>query len=148
MKTTVSLFLLGGAWCLLAQDASKPNFSGTWQLDTAKSEIHTKVESTAWAIHQDDNSIAIDEQIKGHPLTLKCGTNGANCKGKPDGETGEVMFYYNGAMLVETDFLGHDKDRVVKKRLKMGADGKTMEIEVLHVSPQGPTERWVFDKLK
>ena len=37
---------------------------------------------------------------------MKCGTNGKNCKGKPDGEPGEVTFYYNGAMLVETDFLG------------------------------------------
>jgi hypothetical protein len=69
-----------------------------------------------------------------------------NCKGKPDGESGEVMFYYNGALLVETDFLGHEKDRVVKKRLKLGEDGKTMEIEVLHIAPQGPTEKWVFAK--
>ena len=147
MKTIVFLFLVSGACSLFAQDNAKPNFSGTWQLDAAKSEIHTKVEATAWAIHQDADSIAIDQQIKGHQLTLKCGTNGANCKGKPDGENGEVTFYYNGALLVETDFLGHDKDRVVKKRLKMGADGKTMEIEVLHVSPQAPPEKWVFEKL-
>jgi len=131
---------------LLADGSSHPNFTGTWHLDTAKSEIHSRVELTSWAIQQDDNSIAIDEQIKGRTVSMKCGTDGKNCKAKPEGESGEVMFYYNGEMLVETDFLGHDKDRVVKKRLKMGGDGKTMEIEVLHVNPAGPTEKWVFAK--
>jgi hypothetical protein len=135
--------LLGGA--LAAQD-QHPNFTGTWQLDAAKSELHSKTPAT-WAIQQSDDSIAINQDLNGKTEVVKCGTNGANCKAKPGGESGEVMFYYNGAMLVETDFLGHDKDKVVKKRLKLGADGKTMEIEVQHVSPQGPTEKWVFQKL-
>jgi hypothetical protein len=130
----------------LADGSSHPNFTGTWNLDTAKSEIHSRVELTSWAIRQDDTSIAIDEQIKGRTVSMKCGTDGKNCKAKPQGESGEVMFYYNGEMLVETDFLGHDKDRVIKKRLKMGVDGKTLEIEVLHVSPVGPSEKWVFAK--
>jgi hypothetical protein len=144
MKLIVPLLLLSGASSLLAQDSARPNFTGTWRLDQTKSEIRSKVEAPAWAIHQDGNSIEIDQEIKGHVQQLKCGTTGANCKGKPDGESGEVMFYYNGAMLVETDFLSHD--RVVKKRLRMGPDGKTMEIEVLHVNPQGPVEKWVFEK--
>jgi hypothetical protein len=146
MKSTVFVILLCCGTLLLAQDGAHPNFSGTWQLDPAKSEIHTKVAATAWAIRQDDESISIDQEIKGKVQSLKCGLNGANCKGKPDGESGEVTFYYNGALLVETDFFGHDKDRVVKKRLKLGDDGKTMEIEVLHITPQGPSEKWVFAK--
>jgi hypothetical protein len=132
--------------CLWAQEPEHPNFTGTWHLDTTKSQIHSKLQATAWAIQQSEDSISIDQQIKGKSEVLKCGTNGSNCKGKPDGESAEVTFYYNGAMLVETDFLGHDKDRVVKKRLKLAQDGKSMEIEVLHVNPQGPTEKWVFEK--
>jgi len=131
---------------LFAQDADHPNFTGTWLLDTSKSQIQTKVAVTAWAIHQDDASIAIDEQMQGKTASLKCGTDGSNCKAKPEGESGEVTFYYNGALLVETDILGHNKDHVVKKRMKLVEDGKTMEIEVLHVSPQGPSEKWVFEK--
>jgi hypothetical protein len=153
MKLSITLVVLGATLagagsgpCLFAQDTAHPNFTGTWYLDTAKSEIRSKLQATAWAIRQNDDSIAIDQQIKGKTESLKCGTNGLNCKGKPDGESGEVTFYYNGAMLVETDFLGHDKDRVVKKRLKLAEDGKTMEIEVMHVNPQGPTEKWVFQK--
>jgi hypothetical protein len=142
------MILLLPCLLLLAQDAAHPNFTGTWHLDTAKSQILTKLEATDWAIHQDDTSIVIDQQAPGHPSTVKCGTDGTNCKAKPEGETGEVMFYYNGAMLVETDFIGRSKDRVVKKRMKLGEDGKTMEIEVLHISPQGPPEKWVFAKTK
>jgi hypothetical protein len=147
MKLLLPCFLLGACCCLPAQDAAHPNFTGTWHLDPAKSQIHTKVDVTEWAIRQDDNSIAIDEQMPGHTESLKCGTDGSNCKAKPEGEAGEVMFYYNGGMLVETDLLGHSKDHVVKKRMKMGDGGKTMEIEILHVSPAGPTEKWVFAKL-
>jgi len=146
MKPSLTLLLLG-AVCLLGQPADHPNFTGSWQLDTAKSEIHTKVQATAWAIQQSGDSIAINQQLGAKTEVVKCGTNGSNCKAKPDGQAGEVMFYYNGAMLVETDFFGHDKDRVVKKRLKLAADGKTMEIEVQHVSPLGPTEKWVFEKI-
>ena len=146
MKLLLPCLLVCSAFGLLAQDAAHPNFTGTWHLDAAKSELHTKLEATAWAIHQDDSSIAIDEQVQGKTASVKCGTDGTNCKAKPEGEPGEVMFYYNGAMLVETDFLGHSKDHVVKKRMKLAEDGKTMEIEVQHVSPVGPTEKWVFAK--
>jgi hypothetical protein len=135
-----------GGMCLFAQNADRPNFTGKWQLDTSKSEIHSKVNATAWAIQQNEDSIAINQEINGKTALVKCATTGTNCKAKPDGESGEVMFYYNGALLVETDFLGHDKEHVVKKRLRLAADGNSIEIEVLHVAPVGPTEKWVFAK--
>lgn len=140
-----SLFVTGLA-CLFAQNGTHPNFSGKWHFDATKSELHTKLDISDRAIKQDDETIAIDEEVKGQTVSMKCGTEGTSCKAKLDGENGEVMFYYNGDMLVETDFLGHDKDRVVKKRLKLASDGKTMEIEVLHVNPVGPAEKWVFEK--
>ena len=54
--------------------------------------------------------------------------------------------YYNGPTLIETDVMGHEKDRVVKKRIKLGEDGKTMEVEVQYINPKGDTERLVFDR--
>jgi hypothetical protein len=130
--------------CVFGQE--HPNFTGNWHFDAGKSEVHAKSEVTDEAIRQDDDSIAIDEQVKGQTLSLKCGTDGKSCKAKPDGQNGEVMFYYNGDMLVETDIHGRDKSHVVKKRLKLASDGKTLEIEVLHVSPVEPPEKWVFEK--
>jgi len=141
--TSVLVSLFAG---LCAAGDAHPNFSGNWHFDAAKSEVRAKLEVADWSIKQDDDSIAIDEQVKGHAVSVKCGTDGKSCKAKPDGETGEVMFYYNGEILVETDFLGHDKGHVVKKRLKLVSDGKTMEIEVLHVNPVAPPEKWVFEK--
>ena len=140
-----SLFLTGLVG-LLAQTASHPNFTGNWHFDAAKSEVHSRIEVTDRAIKQDDDFIAIDEEIKGRTVSMKCGTDGKSCKAKPDGGNGEVMFYYNGEMLVETELLGRDKNHVVKKRLKLANDGKTMEIEVLHVNPVAPAEKWVFEK--
>ena len=67
----------------LAADSSHPNFTGTWHLDTAKSEIHSKVELSSWAIQQDDNSIAIDEEIKGHTDSMKCGLTERTVKRSP-----------------------------------------------------------------
>jgi hypothetical protein len=146
MKLLLPCVFALGSFTLLAQSDAHPNFTGTWQFDAAKSDVRSKVELTAWTIHQDGESIAIDEEFKGHTLSMKCGTDGKNCKAKPEGESGEVMFYYNGPLLVETDFLGHEKDHVVKKRLKLAEDGKTIEIEVLHVNPAAPAEKWVFAK--
>lgn len=146
MRLLLPSLLATGLLGLYAQSAEHPNFTGSWHFNAAKSEVHTKLDIADRAIRQDDASIAIDEQVKGQTVSTKCGTEGTSCKAKLDGENGEVMFYYNGAMLVETDFLGHDKDRVIKKRLKLASDGKTMEIEVLHVNPVAPPEKWVFEK--
>jgi hypothetical protein len=131
---------------LAAPDDEHPNFSGNWLLEASRCELHSKLELTSLAIHQDDTTIAIDEQMKNKTVSLKCGTDGKNCKATPEGESGEVMFYYNGDILVETDFLGHSKEHVVKKRLKLGADHKTLEIEVMHLTPFSPPEKWVFAK--
>jgi len=128
---------------LLADD--RPNFTGKWQLDAAKSEIHTKAAS-AWSIEQTGDSISINQEEAGRTESLKCGTDGKTCKAKEDGQTAEIMFYYNGPLLVETDMFGHDNGRVVKKRLKMAPDGKTMEVEVMHITPAAPAEKWVFAK--
>jgi len=141
MKLLLCLALSSAAF---AQE--HPNFSGTWQFAADKSEVHSKVKLGSLAIHQDGRSISIDEQVNDKIFSMTCGTDAKNCKAKPEGESAEVMFYYNGAMLVETDFLGHDKSHVIKKRLKMGEDGKTMEIEVLHMNPTAPPEKWVFSK--
>jgi hypothetical protein len=146
MRLLLPFLVATGVVGLFAQSGSHPNFTGNWHFDAAKSEVRVKYEVTDRAIQQDGDSIVINEQVKGQTVSMKCGTEGNSCKAKLDGENGEVMFYFNGEMLVETDFLGRDKGRVVKKRIKLAGDGKTMEIEVLHVNPVAPPEKWVFEK--
>jgi hypothetical protein len=96
------------------------------------------------AIKQDGDTIAVTSEEDGKSLEFKCATNGQNCKRK--GEPGEVSLYYNGAVLVELDMDGHDSDHVIKKRLHLAGDGKSMEMEVMRISPPGPAEKLVFAK--
>ncbi len=131
-------FAIAGA-TLIAQD--HPNFSGTWQLEADKSEnAHSK--SISLAIQQDQDSISVNSDDEGRAMQFKCSTNGQNCKAK--GEPAEVSIYFNGPMLVELDT--EHGDHVVKKRLHMGADGQTLEMELMRVNPPGPTEKLVFAK--
>lgn len=140
MTRTLCLFFLSGT-LLLAQD--HPNFSGDWQLDTAKSE-GAQAKAIQLAIKQDADTIAVTSDEDGKSLEFKCATNGQNCKRK--GEPGEVSLYYNGPILVELDMDGHNGERVIKKRLQLADGGKSMQVEVMRISPPGPSEKLVFAK--
>jgi hypothetical protein len=146
MRQVLLGVLICGCASLLADDSAHPNFTGNWLLDAAKSEVHTKAPASAWDIRQTDDTISISEQLQGKTESMTCEISTKACKTKVEGEAAEVTFYFNGNMLVETDLLGHGKDRVVKKRLKLAADGKTLEIEVMHITPVAPAEKWVFEK--
>jgi hypothetical protein len=130
MRQVLLGVLICGCASLLADDSAHPNFTGNWLLDAAKSEVHTKAPASAWDIRQTDDTISISEQLQGKTESMTCEISTKACKTK----------------VVETDLLGHGKDRVVKKRLKLAADGKTLEIEVMHITPVAPAEKWVFEK--
>lgn len=140
MNKILCLLLVSGA-VSLAQD--HPNFSGDWQLDNAKSQ-GAQAKAIQLAIKQDGDTISVTSEEDGKSLEFKCATNGQNCKRK--GEPGEVSMYYNGPVLVELDMEGHSGDHVIKKRLHLADDGKSMEIEVMPISPPGPAEKLVFAK--
>lgn len=138
MNKILCLFLLSGA-VSLAQD--HPNFTGDWQLDTAKSQ-GVEAKAMEIAIKQDGDAIAVTLEEDGRSVEFKCSTDGRNCKRK--GGPGEVSLYYNGAMLIELDMEGND--HVIKKRLHLADDGKAMEMEVMRISPPGPEAKLVFAK--
>jgi hypothetical protein len=146
MKQVTVCILACGCMSLWADDSAHPNFTGSWQLDAAKSEVHSRAPANVWDIRQTDDSISIGEQLQGKTESMTCEISTKACKTKVEGEAAEVTFYFNGNILVETDLLGHSKDRIVKKRLKLAADGKILEIEVMHIAPVAPAEKWVFEK--
>ncbi len=115
-----------------AQD--RPNFSGNWLFDASKSELHNvKIASATWTIKQDEDSIHIKQVdgSNGKPIELKCSTDGKECE--VSGEKAKASFWYNGPMLVEMETRG---DHVVRYRIKMSEDGKTMRIETTQIVPQ------------
>ena len=118
---------------LAAQD-DRPNLTGTWQFDSAKSELHTvKVAGATWVISVDDTSIQISESEDGagKKIELKCTTDGKECK--MAGSKTKRSFWYNGAMLVEMETKG---DNVVRYRMKLSDDGKTLTVDTTSIVPQ------------
>jgi len=115
-----------------AQD--RPNLSGTWQFDSTKSEMHTvKVGGATWVINEDDSSIQITESEDGDAkkVQMKCTTDGKECK--VAGEKGTASFWFNGPTLVEMETHG---DHVVRYRMKLSGDGKTLTVDSTSIVPQ------------
>jgi hypothetical protein len=126
------------------QDQERPSFSGTWQFDATKSDVHlSKISSATWVIEEGDNSIHITqtENGKGKKTDLQCTTDGKECKFPGDRRD---SFWYNGAMLVEMET---KSDHVIRYRMKISDDGKTLTVEVTHIVPQtDKMDTMVFQK--
>jgi hypothetical protein len=130
---------------VIAQEAVKPSLTGTWQLDTAKSELHSgKSTSATWVIDEGDNSIHITatESGKGKKIEMQCTTDGKECQ--VTGDKSKASFWYNGPILVEMQTKG---DTVTRFKMKASDDGKTLTVELTHIVPQNDkSDLMVFQK--
>ena len=148
MRSLVSFtacFLLS-AGALAAQNSSKPNLSGSWQLDVAQSELNTnRLNHATWVIDEKENSIHIAESETGkadRKVELACTTDGKECK--IPGEKTKASFWYNGPMLVEMETSG---DNATRYRMKLSPDGKALNVEVTYIVPQTEKpDKLVFNK--
>ena len=128
----------------MGQNQERPIFSGTWQFDASKSDVHlSKITSASWVIEEADNSIHITqtENGKGKKTELQCTTDGKECKFPGDRRD---SFWYTDGMLVDMET---KSDHVIRYRMKISGDGKTLTVEVTHVVPQtGKMDTMVFQK--
>lgn len=129
---------------LLASSATQdhPDLSGSWKLNTAGSKIKDQKLSTECAkltIAQKDESITLSES-DGKPIV--CTTAGKECQTKGL----KVSFWYNGPKLVQMEIKGHAGEQIRKRRLSLSADGKTLEMEVIPISPAGDASLLAFEK--
>ena len=102
-----------------------------------------QVASASWVIEEGDNSIHITqtENGKGKKIELQCTTDGKECKFPGDRRD---SFWYNGAILVEMET---KSDHVIRYRMKLSDDGKTMTVEVTNIVPQSDKmDTMVFQK--
>lgn len=117
---------------LAGQD--RPNLSGTWQFDGAKSQLHgVTISGATWVISEDDVSIQITESEDGvkKKIELKCSIDGKECK--VGGEKATASFWYNGPLLVEMESKG---DHVTRYRMKLSDDGKTLTVDSTSIVPK------------
>ena len=126
------------------QEQERPSFSGTWQFDASKSELHSsKISSAMWVIEEGDNSIHISQTENGKPkkTELQCTTDGKVCKFPGDRRD---SFWFNGPMLVDMET---KNDHVTQFRMKISDDGKTLTVEVTPIVPQSDKiDTLVFQK--
>jgi hypothetical protein len=112
----------------------RPDFSGTWQFDSSKSELHSVAAAGAiWVINEGENSIQITESDggAGKKTELKCTTDGKECK--ISGAKATASFWFNGPMLVEMESRG---EHVTRYRMNLSTDGKTLTVATTSIVPQ------------
>jgi len=117
--------------------ADHPDLTGTWLLDLSHSQVtDSKLKSETLQIKQKEDMVAMTDDAnsggKERKLEFDCLADGSTCKAKD----ASVSVYYNGPILVVLE-MRHNNEYVIKKRLKLSEDGKTLTIEVAHVSPPG-----------
>jgi hypothetical protein len=118
---------------LVGQDQERPSFNGTWQFDPSKSELRSsKISSATWVMEEGDNSIHITQTENGKPkkTDLQCTTDGKECKFPGDRRD---SFWFNGSMLVDMETKNAN---VIRYRMKISDDGKTLTVEVTPIVPQ------------
>lgn len=137
---------------LLAND-TKPNFTGTWELDAAKSQILNGGESIQLAIQEDSGKIQVTKTThlaggKEVTSTFECTADGANCVYQDGGKKAQISLWYNGPALVFLKTDGPSDDEVSQSKLQLSPDESTLQIEVTHITPEGKPEMMVFTKKK
>jgi hypothetical protein len=130
----------------------RPNLSGSWQWNPSRSDLPAaKIAGLTWVIDQNEDALHVSEIAKqpdGKEVKsdFHCTTDGKECSVKVDGQSAKVSFWYNGATLVELESKGSSRQMIVKRRLQLSADGKSMNVELIPVVGASQAGKMVFEK--
>lgn len=125
---------------------SKPDFSGKWQANSEKSELHSgKASAVSLVIEQKNPSIHVLKTIraangKESIIDITCTTDGKDC----DAKGVKVSLWFDGASLVEMDV---SDDTVVKTSMTLDNNAHTISAKITYISPQGEADKIVLEKM-
>lgn len=128
ITAALALALCGTAFA--DDDEGRAKLIGNWQSasDTG----------AAWSLQNDGDSIRITHTEGGRKIAeFACNTLGKECAIKESGRDIKVSLWYNGPKLVEMEVHGSD---VLKRRFSVAADGDTLDLEVIPISPNRKAE--------
>lgn len=133
---------------------SKPNFSGTWKLNVAKSDFGVLPPSngrTDIIDHQDPNlkDTVSDDAAQGQQnYTLSMTTDGKEAINKPGGlEMKNVATWDASNLMVNTKLQFQGSDVTIKTSWALSADGKTLTESAHFESQMGETDqKLIFEK--
>jgi hypothetical protein len=139
---------LFSVFLILAADSDKPKLAGTWELDTAKSQLEHSPGTLQLVVQDTSGKIQFTRTIHtpdGKDLVAKfeCLPGGPDCVFDEAGHKSKVSLWYQGAALVILKTDGPSDDEVTQWTLKL--DNHTLQIEVSHITPVGKTETMVFN---
>ncbi|MBV9302215.1 MAG: hypothetical protein JOY62_06410 [Acidobacteriaceae bacterium] len=133
---------------LVSADSS-PNFSGTWQMDTAKSQVEDG-RVVSLTIENVSNKIKMIRVVRGKDgkevtSQFVCATIGTECEFDDAGNKAKVSVWYNGPALVVLKTNGPKEDASDEWTFKL-SDPKTLTVALEHIDPTSKDETLVFSK--
>lgn len=127
-----------------------PNFSGTWQLDPAKS---TGASEGSVILNIQDSGGKISVQRIAHDkdgkeLTSKfiCEPAGPDCDFDESGNKSKVSLWYSGPALNVMKTNGPKADTTAQWKLELSPDKKTLTLHIEHLEPTDKDQDLVFVK--
>src|SRR3954451_13750598 len=121
------------------QPAAKPNFSGSWQLDLAKSNTALK-DALVWKIDQKLADIAIEEVSGSRTLSSARCSIAKPCEFDDNGKKSSAMTYFLETTLVQIRSAS-DNSSVVKRQLTIDEHG-SMRVELITIVPSTKQKCW------
>ena len=134
---------------LLSYADSTPNFSGAWQMDSAKSQVEDGrvVSLTIESVANKIKMIRIVRGKDGKEATSQfvCATMGTECDFDDAGVKAKVSVWYNGPALVVLKTNGPKENASDEWTFKL-SDAKTLTVDLEHIDPSSKDETLVFNK--
>jgi hypothetical protein len=126
-----------------ADDGSaRARLVGAWQPQEPAAK-----ENGVWTLERKDGDVLHITYSLGDEkrIDFECSTKGGECDVKDAGKPAKVSLWFSGAKLVELETKGQE---VVKRRFAVTAEGDSMELEVIPISPEGKTETMHFRRMR
>ncbi len=145
-KLSLSLALALASALLSAQ--AKPNFTGSWELNVAKSDLSGApiAKLTVQIEHNDPTFKYTAKGSAGGEDFEETETLTTDGKPGPDSHGNQVTSHWDGATLVIA-VNGADGSPLYESRMTLSADGKTTIRDFLRTSADGPQKRHeIFEK--
>jgi hypothetical protein len=129
---------------------STPNFSGTWQLDAAKSP-DAQGRSITYTIQDASGKITFTQVVHGADgkdvtSNFTCDTMGTQCDFNEGGQKAHVSLWFSGAALNIMKSDGPKEDSATQWKLELESGGNSLKVSLEHIDPAGKPETLVFSK--
>lgn len=130
--------------------ASTPNFSGTWQLDAAKSP-DAQGRNITYTIQDAAGKITFTQVVHGADgkdvtSQFTCDTMGTQCDFDEGGRKAHVSLWFAGSALMIMKSDGPKEDAATQWKLELDSGGKALKVGLEHIDPPGKSETLVFEK--